>query len=86
MVEKVLRDSVTLTLDSNGTSWEHDLYGTQLRHGGDAQGLQDSLDYLQGLGIRGIYLAGSLLYNMPWESDTYSPLVSRPVSNLLETL
>lgn len=38
-------------------------------------GLVDSLDYLHGLGIRGIYLAGSLLHNLPWEADSYSPLV-----------
>ncbi|KAK5239066.1 hypothetical protein LTR16_012333, partial [Cryomyces antarcticus] len=51
--------------NANGTAWEHDLMGTQLRHGGDMRGLQDSLDYLHGLGIRGIYLAGSLLLNLP---------------------
>lgn len=50
--------------------------GTQLRHGGDMAGLVDTLDYLQGLGIKGIYLAGSLLHNFPWSSDSYSPLVS----------
>ena len=61
---------------SNGTHWEHDVMGTQLRHGGDIDGLIDSLDYLQGLGIRGLYVAGSLLYNLPWGSDSYSPLVS----------
>jgi alpha-1,3-glucan synthase len=59
--------------DINGTSWEHDLYGTQLRHGGDIKGLQDSLDYLHGMGIRGLYVAGSALLNMPWEADQYSP-------------
>ncbi|KAL1297187.1 hypothetical protein AAFC00_004759 [Neodothiora populina] len=58
----------------NGTQWEHDIMGTQLRHGGDVAGLVDSLDYLHGLGIRGIYLAGSILYNLPWASDSYSPL------------
>ncbi|KAF2860071.1 glycosyltransferase family 5 protein [Piedraia hortae CBS 480.64] len=57
----------------NGTSWEHDMYSTQLRHGGDVRGLQDSLDYLYGLGIRGIYLVGSALLNHPWEADQYSP-------------
>ncbi|KAF2765531.1 hypothetical protein EJ03DRAFT_330849 [Teratosphaeria nubilosa] len=57
----------------NGTSWEHDVYGTQLRHGGDMKGLQDSLDYLHGMGIRGLYIAGSALINMPWEADQYSP-------------
>jgi len=60
---------------SNGTAWEHDIYGTQLRHGGDTDGVRDSLDYLQGMGIKGIYLAGSIFYNFPWSADTYSPLV-----------
>lgn len=50
--------------------------GTQLRHGGDVTGLEDTLDYLHGLGIRGLYVAGSLLHNMPWSADSYSPLVS----------
>lgn len=57
----------------NGTSWEHDILGTQLRHGGDIKGLEASLDYVQGLGIRGLYIAGSNMINMPWEADGYSP-------------
>ena len=38
--------------DANGTQYEHDLTQTQLRHGGDISGLMDSLDYLQGMGIK----------------------------------
>ena len=38
--------------DANGTQYEHDMSQTQLRHGGDIRGLQDSLDYLQGMGIK----------------------------------
>lgn len=38
--------------DANGTQFELDPTQTTLRHGGDIQGLQDSLDYLQGMGIR----------------------------------
>lgn len=60
--------------NANGTAWEHDYLGTQLRHGGDIKGLVDSLDYLQGMGIRGLYIAGSLMLNFPWEADGYSPL------------
>jgi alpha-1,3-glucan synthase len=64
--------------------------GTQLRHGGDLRGLVDSLDYLQGMGIKasreeywmmeladgeqGLYVAGSPHINMPWGADAYSPL------------
>lgn len=59
--------------DANNTAWEHDPKATQLRHGGDLQGVVDSLDYIQGLGIKGIYLAGSLFLNHPWESDGFSP-------------
>lgn len=59
--------------NANGTMWEHDYLGTQLRHGGDIQGVVDSVDYLYGLGIRGLYIAGSLFINHPWESDSYSP-------------
>ena len=60
--------------NANGTSFEHDLNANQLRHGGDVQGFVDSLDYLQGMGIKGIYLAGSAFINLPWESDGYSPI------------
>ncbi|GAB7327834.1 hypothetical protein MBLNU13_g11627t2 [Cladosporium sp. NU13] len=59
--------------NANGTAWEHDPKATQLRHGGDLKGLVDSLDYIQGLGIKGLYIAGSLFLNHPWESDGFSP-------------
>lgn len=37
-----------------GTAFEHDTItgSNQMRHGGDLQGVIDSLDYLQGLGIK----------------------------------
>ncbi|KAL9074388.1 MAG: hypothetical protein Q9157_004415 [Trypethelium eluteriae] len=60
--------------NANGTAWEQDPTGTQLRAGGDITGLLDSIDYIHGLGIRGIYVAGSLFMNLPWESDSYSPV------------
>lgn len=56
------------------TAWEQDPTSTILRHGGDVKGLQNSLDYVAGLGIRGIYLAGSPFINVPWAADAYSPL------------
>lgn len=43
--------------------------GTQLRHGGDVLGLIDSLDYIQGMGVKAVYLAGSAFINLPWASD-----------------
>jgi alpha-1,3-glucan synthase len=36
----------------NGTSFEHDLNSNQMRHGGDLEGLVDTLDYLRGMGIK----------------------------------
>lgn len=38
--------------NANGTLFEQDVWSTQLRHGGDVQGLVDSLDYIQGFGIK----------------------------------
>ena len=55
--------------DANATAFEHDIMQTQLRHGGDVLGLIDSLDYIQGMGMKAIYLAGSPMINLPWESD-----------------
>lgn len=60
--------------DINGTVFERDSSSTQFRHGGDVQGLIDTLDYLQGMGIKGIYLAGSIFMNLPWTYDSYSPI------------
>lgn len=60
--------------DINGTMFEHDVLNNQLRHGGDLAGLIDTLDYIQGMGIKGIYIAGTPFINMPWKSDGYSPL------------
>ncbi|KAL2374950.1 alpha-1,3-glucan synthase [Blastomyces gilchristii SLH14081] len=58
----------------NGTFFEHDLNSNQMRHGGDISGLVDTLDYLQGMGIKGIYLAGTILMNAPSGADGYSVL------------
>ena len=38
--------------NANGTAFEQDIRSTQLRHGGDLQGLLDSLDYIHGMGIK----------------------------------
>ncbi|OJJ64734.1 hypothetical protein ASPSYDRAFT_84729 [Aspergillus sydowii CBS 593.65] len=58
----------------NGSQFEHDLNSNQMRHGGDVVGLVDTLDYLQGMGIKGLYLAGTILMNQPWGADGYSAL------------
>lgn len=36
----------------NGTVFETDMMSTQIRNGGDLQGLVDSLDYIAGMGIK----------------------------------
>jgi alpha-1,3-glucan synthase len=38
--------------DINGTAFEKDPNSNQMRHGGDLQGLIDTLDYVQGMGIK----------------------------------
>lgn len=38
--------------DINGTLFEQDIMGTTMRHGGDLAGLVDTLDYIQGMGIK----------------------------------
>ncbi|BFZ64122.1 hypothetical protein YB2330_005261 [Saitoella coloradoensis] len=60
--------------DINGTAFEHDLMSTQFRNGGDLAGLVNTLDYLQGMGIEGLYLAGGPFINQPWSADSYGPL------------
>ncbi|KAJ4081994.1 hypothetical protein NW760_004945 [Fusarium oxysporum] len=60
--------------DINGTVYEQDITSNQLRHGGDLQGLVDSLDYIQGMGVKAIYIAGCPFINFPWGVDSYSPL------------
>ncbi|KGO47515.1 Glycosyl transferase, family 1 [Penicillium expansum] len=59
--------------NANGTTFEHDV-DQRIRHGGDVAGLVDTLDYLQGMGIKGIYIAGTSLLNQPWTSDGYGVL------------
>ncbi|PSS03495.1 alpha amylase [Coniella lustricola] len=60
--------------NANETVYETDMMSTQIRNGGDLQGLVDSLDYIAGMGVKAIYLAGSPFINQPWGADAYSPL------------
>ena len=61
--------------------YEWDWRETQLRFGGDLKGLTSKLDYIQGMGIKGIYLSGTIFLNMIWQADSQSvPL--RPSSRL----
>ncbi|EPT06178.1 hypothetical protein FOMPIDRAFT_68356 [Fomitopsis schrenkii] len=54
--------------------YEWDWRETQLRAGGDLQGMINRLDYLQGMGVKAIYISGTPWLNMIWEADSYSPL------------
>tara|TARA_R110002003_G_scaffold56_3_gene5059 strand:- start:6189 stop:6569 length:381 start_codon:yes stop_codon:yes gene_type:complete len=49
--------------DINGTVYERDPQSNQLRYGGDLVGLVDSLDYIQGLGIK------VSIYDFRWTFD-----------------
>lgn len=60
--------------NANNTVFETEVMGTQLRFGGDIEGLVDSLDYIQGMGVKGLYIAGSPFINQPYAADSYSPL------------
>ncbi|CAD6563802.1 MAG: Cell wall alpha-1,3-glucan synthase ags1 [Tremellales sp. Tagirdzhanova-0007] len=62
--------------DYFGLKYEYDQKETQLRAGGDAVGLSDprGLDYLQAMGYKTIYIAGTNFVNMPWQADGYSAL------------
>ncbi|KAG6914135.1 hypothetical protein DXG01_002246 [Tephrocybe rancida] len=56
------------------TMFESDYRETRLRYGGDLKGLVARLDYLQGMGVRVIFIAGTPFLNMIWQADSYSPL------------
>lgn len=38
--------------DINGTTFEHVVNSNQMRHGGDLEGLIDTLDYIRGMGFK----------------------------------
>ena len=56
--------------DFFNTMFESDANELNLRFGGDVRGLERHLDYIQGMGMRGIYIAGTLFLNMPWQADS----------------
>ncbi|KAL8938873.1 MAG: hypothetical protein Q9211_003009 [Gyalolechia sp. 1 TL-2023] len=60
--------------EANNTVFEHNWMTNQFRFGGDVKGLQHNLDYIQGLGIKALYLTGSPFINMPWSGDGFGPL------------
>lgn len=58
------------------TVFESDPYEVTFRAGGDIVGLVTprSLDYLESMGIKAVYIAGTPFQNLPWYPDGYSPL------------
>lgn len=56
--------------DYFGTLYEWDWRETQLRFGGDLKGLVAKLDYLLGMGIKGIFISGTPFLNMMWQADS----------------
>ena len=58
--------------DYFGTMFEYDYRETQLRYGGDIVGLVNRLDYLYSMGIRTIFVSGTIFLNMIWEADSTS--------------
>ena len=54
------------------TEFEWDWRETNLRAGGDLAGLESKLDYLAGMGIKGIYASGAPWVNMLWQADSAS--------------
>lgn len=56
--------------DYFGTLFEWDWRETQLRFGGDLKGLVGKLDYLQGMGVKGIFISGTPYLNMLWQADS----------------
>ena len=56
--------------DYFGTMFEQDWRETQLRYGGDLRGLVSKLDYLQGMGIKVIFVSGTPFLNMLWQADS----------------
>ena len=62
--------------DYFGTMYEWDWRETQLRSGGDLKGLVSKLDYLAGMGIKGIFISGTPFINMLWQADSQWPVVT----------
>lgn len=63
------------------TMYEWDWRETQLRFGGDLKGLTSKLDYLQGMGFKGIFISGTPFLNMPWQADSKSSFFVAQMSN-----
>jgi len=63
--------------------FEWDWRETQLRSGGDLKGLEAKLDYLQGMGVKVIFMSGTPFLNMLWQADSPSSRPFRYLSALI---
>lgn len=52
------------------TLFENDWREVNFRFGGDVRGLIRKLDYLKGMGVGTIFIAGTPFVNMPWQADS----------------
>jgi hypothetical protein len=66
--------------NANGTLFEQDITSTQFRHGGDMQGLIDSLDYIQGFGIKVSDMPFDYTYFKFTDNVRLSTLLAHPSS------
>jgi alpha-1,3-glucan synthase len=69
----------------NGTQFEVDPLSNQLRAGGDITGLFDTLDYLQGMGIKVSTFHPLDIIRLTLERDSTSPEVLSSISLGLPT-
>ena len=68
--------------DFFGTMYESDWRETQLRYGGDLKGLVSKLDYIQGMGVKVIFISGTPFVNMIWAADSMSSKSIHPFIQL----
>lgn len=59
--------------NANGSYFEHDIRSNLMRHGGDVAGLVDTLDYLQGMGIK---VSSSLPFPPPFACVLFRTFLS----------
>jgi alpha-1,3-glucan synthase len=72
--------------DIFGEIFEWDFHEVNFHHGGDMKGMESKLDYVEALGAKGIYVAGTPLLNLPWDSHYYNPYDFTQVDAHLGTL
>lgn len=63
--------------------YEWDWRETQLRTGGDLKGLESKLDYLEGMGVKVIFMSGTPFLNMLWQADSKCQLDPLPAPSLI---